>query len=77
MWSVENDQQLRIQSENIVTEIIFEKEDLEKLEPVKYMKLVAAFATTDNGQVPVKIYSFYTLDFSLGVSVGFTVNSRD
>jgi len=58
--------------ENIVTEIIFENDDLEKIKPTKYIKLVVHLASTDLGQVPVKIYSFYTVDFKLGGKVDLT-----
>ncbi len=63
--------------ENKVTEIVFEKDDLDKLKPAKYMKLSAALATTDQGQPPVKIYSFYTIDFNLAIRASFRLNSRD
>lgn len=63
--------------ENKVTEIIFGKDDLDKLKPAKYIKLRADLSTTDLGQNPVKIYSYYTIDFKLSVRVDFKLNSRD
>jgi len=66
-----------IAPENTVTEIIFEKDDLENLEPAKFIKLKADLATTDLGQVPVKIYSYYTIDFKMGIRVDFKLNSRN
>jgi len=63
--------------ENKVTEIVFEKEDLDRLQPAKYMKLSADLATTDQGQPPVKIYSYYTIDFKLAIRANFRLNSRE
>jgi hypothetical protein len=63
--------------ENKVTEIVFEKEDLDKLQPAKYMKFSADLATTDQGQPPVKIYSYYTIDFKLAIRANFRLNSRE
>lgn len=63
--------------ENKVTEIVFEKDDLDKLKPAKYIKLSADLATTDLGQPPVKIYSYYTIDFTLAIRADFRLNSRE
>lgn len=63
--------------ENKVTEIVFTKADLDRLTPAKFMKLSAGLATTDQGQPPVKIYSYYTIDFSLAIRADFKLNSRD
>ncbi len=63
--------------ENKVTEIVFEKDDLDKLTPAKFMKLSLALATTDQGVPSVKIYSFYTIDFNLAIRANFRLNSRD
>lgn len=64
-------------AENKITEIVFEKADLDRLKPAKFMKLSADLATTDQGLPPVKIYSYYTIDFNLAIRAELRMNSRE